>query len=125
MLKKLSLFSIVGVLSITTISLLAQPVSSTVEVGQAESTYEYAQLIVQGDVVTDGDQGVRVRWILGGRNLVPQFVTVESLSRLLSRSVGVATFGNLLDNIGKDQWELVDVRQKTNGLEYWTFKRAR
>ncbi len=124
MLKKLASVSLVVVLAFVTISLLAKPVQSTVPVQQqADSSFEYAQLLVNGDLVQVGDQGLRVRWIYGADNLAPQFVSIESLNRLLSRKVSRATLGNLLNTIGSQGWELVDVRQGSNATEYWAFKR--
>ncbi len=121
--KSLSLF-VVAVLFIGVIILLANPVQSTSPLQQKQDTFEYAQLIVQGDLAEFGEAGMRVRWIQGDKNLVPQFVTVESLNRLLSRKSTFSNFGTLLDTIGSEGWELVDVRVKSQVLEYWAFKRS-
>ena len=125
MLKKIISFALIALLSVATVSLLATSAESTVNTQQSQGTFEYAQLIVQGDLAELGDNGIRVRWLQGDRNLVPQFVTVESLNRLLSRRASFSSFNVLLDTIGGQGWELVDVRAKSNSMEYWVFRRQR
>ena len=113
----------VGVLAILIFAVYVNPASSRQDNQATADTFEYGQLVVRGDLMELGDNGVRVRWVNGGINRVPQFVTVESLIRILSRKVVTPTFGNLLNAIGEQGWELQDVRENSKGVQYYVFKR--
>ena len=81
---------------------------------------------MQGDLIREGDQSLRVRWLQGNQLLTPNFVNIEGLNRALNRGPAQRpTLGNLLNTIGDEGWELVQVRSdlRKGVLEYWTFKR--
>ena len=82
--------------------------TSRLSVNSQQTTWEYARLITNGTEAT---------WHAGETNAVPQTFPLNTLySRLGGRSRPNLT--NLLNQIGKDGWELVATDESN-----WTFKR--
>ena len=77
-------------------------------VNSQQTTWEYARLVTNGN---------NAAWHAGETNAVPQSFPLSTLySRLGGRSRPNVT--NLLNQIGKDGWELVVTDERI-----WTFKR--
>ena len=85
-------------------------------------TFEYAQLVIQGDAILDA-QNARVVWNEGDRNLTPNFISLSALNRLLSRQGQRPTLANLLNSIGNNGWELITVDRSERDITAWTFIR--
>jgi hypothetical protein len=100
----------------------ATPIAAKPSVQQSGKTFEYAQLIVKGDAILNPDNA-EVLWYDGDRNLTPNYVSISTLNKLLSRRALRPTLANLLNTIGGDGWEMISVVQNTREINTWTFKR--
>ena len=113
------IFSIVLV-GIFTIMANATPTVSQAQ--QTNVTFEYAQLVVNGDPILNPGTA-QVIWNDGDRNLTPNYVSISALNRILSRRALRPTMANLLNTIGADGWELISITPNNNDVNTWTFKR--
>ncbi len=78
---------------------------------EARTEFEYARLVVSGENVT---------WAVGGTNLVPRQQTIAfTIRQLGGNRTSRANLANLLDVIGDNGWELVQVQESV-----WIFKRS-
>ena len=82
--------------------------SSQTKINSQQSTWEYARLITNGEQAT---------WHAGETNAVPQTFPLNTIYKQIGGR-SRANLANLLNQIGKDGWELVTT-DETN----WTFKR--
>ncbi len=85
---------------------IASPIQQRANVQEQAGGFSYAQLTIQGDQVT---------WDIGGNDL-PRQRNLNAVYRELNGE-GRATTINLLNAIGANGWELVQV-----GDNVWTFK---
>lgn len=81
---------------------------SQLTVNSQQSTWEYARLVTNGEQAT---------WHAGETNAVPQTFPLNTVYKQLGGR-SRANLTNLLNQIGKDGWELVSTDESN-----WTFKR--
>ena len=103
-------------------SMMARATPTISQSQQADTTFEYAQLVVNGDPILEPNTA-QVIWNDGDRNLTPNFVSISALNRILSRRALRPTMANLLNTIGADGWELIEITPSNREINIWTFKR--
>lgn len=85
--------------------------------------WEYAQLQMHGDFILNGKDSVAVKWIEGDKNITPQATTIGILISRISRRSERPTMANLLNAVGANGWELVNVIDHSTDVRSWTFIR--